>query len=592
MIQQTTVIAVFAIVAFVTAAPLSAHGESGASPSEKLDFGAALEETLGHFKALEDNLDAGDGLLAATHATHPVAELYDAMKPTLAAADPDLDRRLGAILGELRDTASTSVSRSAAQSAIEDAVDAVEDARMAVIGERLSGDPAFKLALMTTLLETSAAEYGEAVSGGTITEMAEFQDGSAFVWRSQQILEGMRSDLDPETYSYLVLSFEGLWDGYDALLDPSEVSDLTDTVLGQIDAAMGKAGADRLDFGAALEETLGHFKALEDNLDAGDGLLAATHATHPVAELYDAMKPTLAAADPDLDRRLGAILGELRDTASTSVSRSAAQSAIEDAVDAVEDARMAVVGEYLSSDPEFKLALMTTLLETSVAEYGEAVSGGTITEMAEFQDGSAFVWRAERILNTMEGDLDDGDYGRLHGIFDEVNEAYDQRLDPSVVDERTGSLLSEIDGMLGVSGERDEVSLLDYVDNINALLEDARAEYAAGNADLALSYATKAYLDNYEFLEVPLMEAGERELMEEIEVMLREELRAMIKAGAPASEVGAQIDAILIKMEAVAVIVPEFGAMAAVVLAAAVASALALTARSRLAGSIMPQTRP
>ena len=88
------------------------------------------------------------------------------------------------------------------------------------------------------------------------------------------------------------------------------------------------------------------------------------------------------------------------------------------------------------------------------------------------------------------------------------------------------------------------------------------------------------------------MEAGERELMEEIEVMLREELRAMIKAGAPESEVSAQIDAILIKMEAVAVIVPEFGAMAAVVLAVAVVSVLVLTARSRLASSIMPQTRP
>jgi len=38
---------------------------------------------------------------------------------------------------------------------------------------------------------------------------------------------------------------------------------------------------------------------------------------------------------------------------------------------------------------------------TEVDEYGEAVSDGVIGEMAEFQDGSAFVWRAKELLATM-----------------------------------------------------------------------------------------------------------------------------------------------------------------------------------------------
>ena len=590
MIRRTVImtsIMTMAVALSVTTSHI-AYGEDIGVP-EKLEFGAALEETLGHFRALELNLDAGNGDLARTHATHPVAELYDSMKPTLAAADPALDRKLGTILDELRDKASTEVSRSEAQSAIDDAKEAVEEARMAVIGADLSSDPAFKLNLMKTLLETSAAEYGEAVSDGRITEMAEFQDGSAFVWRSQQVLQTMESELGSETYGYLELSYGSLWDAYDARLDPSEVSGLTDSVLGQVEVAVNEQLAERLEFGAALEETLGHFRALELNLDAGNGDLARTHATHPVAELYDSMKPTLAAADPALDRKLGTILDELRDKASTEVSRSEAQSAIDDAKEAVEEARMAVIGADLSTYYGFKLMLMTTLLETSIAEYGEAVSDGGITEMAEFQDGSAFVWQAEQILRTMEGDLDGDDYEELVEVFDEINEAYDDRLDPSEIDERTSYLLAEINGILGVTGG-DEDTLLTYVDNINMLLEEAREEYNAGNSDLALSHVTKAYLNNYEFLEMPLMEAGERELMERVEVMMREELRNMIKQGASASEVSDQIDAILVEMEAVAVIVPEFGVMASVVLAAAVALVLGLSTRSRrIAGvSILP----
>ncbi|MDE0265578.1 MAG: PEFG-CTERM domain-containing protein [Thaumarchaeota archaeon] len=590
MIRRTVImtsIMTMAVALSVTTSHI-AYGEDIGVP-EKLEFGAALEETLGHFRALELNLDAGNGDLARAHATHPVAELYDSMKPTLAAADPALDRKLGTILGELRDKASTEVSRSEAQSAIDDAKEAVEEARMAVIGADLSAYYGFKLMLMTTLLETSIAEYGEAVSDGRIAEMAEFQDGSAFVWRSQQVLQTMEPELGSETYGYLELSYGSLWDAYDARLDPSEVSRLTDSVLGQVEVAVNEQLAERLEFGAALEETRGHFRALELNLDAGNGDLARAHATHPVAELYDSMKPTLAAADPALDRKLGTILGELRDKASTEVSRSEAQSAIDDAKEAVEEARMAVIGADLSAYYGFKLMLMTTLLETSIAEYGEAVSDGRIAEMAEFQDGSAFVWQAEQILRTMEGDLDGDDYEELVEVFDEINEAYDDRLDPSEIDERTSYLLAEINGILGVTGG-DEDTLLTYVDNINMLLEEAREEYNAGNSDLALSHVTKAYLNNYEFLEMPLMEAGERELMERVEVMMREDLRNMIKQGAPASEVSDQIDAILVEMETVAVIVPEFGIMASVVLAAAVALVLGLSTRSRrIAGiSILP----
>lgn len=134
--------------------------------------------------------------------------------------------------------------------------------------------------------------------------------------------------------------------------------------------------------------------------------------------------------------------------------------------------------------------------------------------------------------------------------------------------------------MLGIEEDGDD--LLEYVENIRRLLEETKEEYAKGNNDIALSLATKAYLDNFEFLEGPLVELDQRDLMEEVEVMLREDLRDMIKNGEPISAVNEHVDAILEKMDTVATVVPEFGAIAMMILAVAIISVIAVTAKSRV----------
>ena len=205
--------------------------------------------------------------------------------------------------------------------------------------------------------------------------------------------------------------------------------------------------------------------------------------------------------------------------------------------------------------------------------------------MAEFQDGSAFVWRAGVIFGEIRDSVDDHPADEIEGFFEDVRNAYDERAGPDDVATLTGGIIRELDEIMGVDDAQaadGDDRLLGYVATINELLESARTEYRAGNNDLALSYVTKAYLDNYEFLEGPLVERGERELMIEVEELMREELRGMIKSGAPVAEVDAQIDTILERMDTVAVIVPEFGVVAVAVLAVAVVAIVAATSRSRL----------
>ena len=514
---------------------------------EKLDFAAGLEETLGHFWALERNLDENNAELAVIHATHPVAELYDAMKPVLQETDAALDSSFGTILLDLKEKATVDVSRAQAQEAIDAAKEAVELARTAVVGDALSGDPHFKLELMRTLLETSIAEYGEAVSDGIIIEMAEFQDGSAFVWRSQQIFGEIRSDLDSDRADEIETLFADVWSAYDSRADLSVVDSATGAILNSIN----EVRQEKLDFAAGLEETLGHFWALERNLDENNAELAVIHATHPVAELYDAMKPVLQETDAALDSSFGTILLDLKEKATVDVSRAQAQEAIDAAKEAVELARTAVVGDALSGDPHFKLELMRTLLETSIAEYGEAVSDGIIIEMAEFQDGSAFVWRSQQIFGEIRSDIDSGKAAEIAEYYEEVWAAYDSQADPSVVDSATSAIISEIGSIVGTE---EGAGLIGFVDEIRRLLAEAQSEYREGNRALALSLATKAYLDNYEFLEAPLLDVGERELMLEVEEIMRVELRSMIREGASTSAVDAHIGSILSKIDTVAAV--------------------------------------
>jgi len=323
---------------------------------------------------------------------------------------------------------------------------------------------------------------------------------------------------------------------------------------------------EKLAFAGYLEETLGHFWAIEQNLDDNNAQLAMVHATHPIAELYDLMSPELQEHDAALDLQMRQILFELKDKTTSVVTREQAQQGIDEAKIAIELARSAVVGEE-GNKMDFKIKLIIGLLETSIVEYEEAVSDGQIKEMAEFQDGSAFVWRSQQIYDTIVSEVSEREAKEIAEFYEELWNAYSINADPSEIETLAGGIIHELEEIAGM--EMEVTELTDYVANIRNLLTEAKEEYAKGETTEAQSLATKAYLDNYEFLE-STVGAQNSELNEEVEQMMREDLRDMIKNDASASEVSAQIDKILLKIDEVAVIVPEFGHMALIVLVAGI----------------------
>ena len=80
-------------------------------------------------------------------------------------------------------------------------------------------------------------------------------------------------------------------------------------------------------------------------------------------------------------------------------------------------------------------------------------------------------------------------------------------------------------------------------------------EYSTGNSTGAEKLATKAYLENFEQVESPLEEKGAGELKEQIEDMMREDLRGLIKNNASTEEVTTHINATEAKlMEAISIL--------------------------------------
>jgi hypothetical protein len=76
--------------------------------------------------------------------------------------------------------------------------------------------------------------------------------------------------------------------------------------------------------------------------------------------------------------------------------------------------------------------------------------------------------------------------------------------------------------------EKEESNPLIFLTNINNLLQKSMTELKAENYTGASDLVDTAYIDNYEYIEDPLKEL-DNDLMEETEIMIREDLAGAIE---------------------------------------------------------------
>lgn len=76
--------------------------------------------------------------------------------------------------------------------------------------------------------------------------------------------------------------------------------------------------------------------------------------------------------------------------------------------------------------------------------------------------------------------------------------------------------------------EKEESNPLIFLTNINNLLQKSMTELKAENYTGASDLVDTAYIDNYEYIEDPLKDL-DKDLMEETEIMIREDLAGAIE---------------------------------------------------------------
>jgi hypothetical protein len=174
------------------------------------------------------------------------------------------------------------------------------------------------------------------------------------------------------------------------------------------------------------------------NKQARNNSLAQAHTLHPIAEIYSSIEPQIANANMTLNQTLASNLNELSQMVNSSTTdefNTQAQKINGLVNQTVEQ----VVPVETGNNSTFGLAVVADLLSITSAEYGEAVENGTIKEIVEYQDGQAFVSRAQDLMvQTSSTGLPPQEktlqIQETNKLFSDLNTAIQNKSSPELVD--------------------------------------------------------------------------------------------------------------------------------------------------------------
>ena len=302
-----------------------------------------------------------------------------------------------------------------------------------------------------------------------------------------------------------------------------------------------------VEFVSSIEQIRGHLEQALINKESGNDTLAQTHSLHPIEEVYSSIEDQLVNQNSTLNQTLSAALQNLSSTV-TNANLQDFESQINDVNMLLNNSVLALVpSSELNNNPAFNVSVVGHLLHLAGHEYEEAVANGTIIEVVEYQDAQAFIHRAESVFKSSSSRINQNlahEVEEVNEFFSNLNGAVNNRVDSETVETTINGIIHELAEITGLSesqliGEEagaEEQDPIAIINNIKSLLTQLIAAYGSQDYQGAERIATEAYLENYEFIEVPLAQQ-DQQLMEQTEVMLREELRQMITDRVPIEQI-------------------------------------------------------
>jgi hypothetical protein len=328
---------------------------------------------------------------------------------------------------------------------------------------------------------------------------------------------------------------------------PSPSANGTTTIANETTTMASAPNATLVEFVSNIEQIRGHLDQALINKESENNTLAEAHTLHPIEEVYSSIEDQLANQNSTLNQTLSAALQNLPSSA-TNATLQEFESQIDYVNTLLNDSMQAVIpSAEFSNNPAFNASVVGRLLHVAGHEYEEAVENGTVKAIVEYQDAQAFIYRAHLVFNSSASNINQSmahEVEEVNEFFSNLNGAVNNKEDPATVETTINGIIHELAEITGLSesqliGEEVSAEVQDpiaIINNIKSMLTQLIAAYGSQDYQGAESIAIEAYLENYEFIEAPIAQR-DQQLMEQTEIMLREELRQMIMDRVPIEQV-------------------------------------------------------
>src|ERR671919_1080496 len=282
---------------------------------------------------------------------------------------------------------------------------------------------------------------------------------------------------------------------------------------------------------------------------------AFQHAYIPHSVTFPVLKPLLSESDPQSSKSLEGLLTDLPIKIRASPSPEEAISNIKSDTVTIKNLLNTVSNTAAPQRPiedtGFFLQTSAVLLEDAVQSYQLSNASTTLDSSSTFnrQNALGFVNSSMVNFERVADSIEEPRREEIISFYRQIQEGIKNNIPFDTVASVASAIERDFSEELNLSsGSKSGSEQAKYFTNIRELLNSTIASVNAGDYDAADATAIKAYLDNYEYLEAPI-EKHDPDLMLEIEVEMREELRQMIREERSPQEIVIFITAILGKLD-------------------------------------------
>jgi hypothetical protein len=293
-----------------------------------------------------------------------------------------------------------------------------------------------------------------------------------------------------------------------------------------------------------IEQINGHLDQALTNKQSGNNTLAQTHVLHTIEEVYPSIEDQLTNQNSTLNQTLSAALLKLSSSVTNATLTNVASQIDHINMLLKSSAQATVPSSELNNNSAFNASVVARLLNVAGHQYQQAVGNGTVKAILEYQDAQAFIRRAQSIFNSSASRINQStmapEIEQVNKFFSNLNGSVMNKDDPATVKTTIDGITHGLSEVMGLSenqlvGEginaavEEEEGTIPIINHIKSLLNQNLLDaYRSQDYATAENIAIEAYLDNYENIEIAIAE-HDRALMEQTELMLREDLRQMIK---------------------------------------------------------------